>query len=71
MIDFLRANTWCSREEYIWQMTVGQVKLSAFDFSRIEYSKKSQNSDGNNIKINTPEDLKNINDFGVPIINKK
>lgn len=39
MVDFLRSNTWCSREEYLWGMTVGQVKLSSFDFSHVEYGK--------------------------------
>ncbi len=37
MIDFLRANTWCSQEEYKWRMTVPQVRLASMDFTHIEY----------------------------------
>lgn len=37
MCDFLKANPWCSREEYLWGMTVPQVKLASIDFSHTEY----------------------------------
>lgn len=42
MVDFLRSNTWCSRDEYLWGMTVGQVRLSSFDFSHVEYGNKDK-----------------------------
>lgn len=42
MVDFLRSNPWCSREEYMWGMTVGQVRLAAMDFSHIEYENKDK-----------------------------
>lgn len=68
MIDFLRANSWCSKEEYMWQMTVGQVKLSGLDFSHVEYLKENEKR---TTTINGAEDLIAMNDLGVPIINKK
>lgn len=37
MCDFLRANPWCSRHEYLWDMTIAQVKLASIDFSHNEY----------------------------------
>lgn len=75
MIDFLRANTWCSQEEYKWGMTVPQIRLASMDFSHIEYlSDKEKNKRlksarlKNAKKINGAEDLRLLNDFGVPII---
>lgn len=67
MVDFLRANPWCSREEYLWQMTVGQVRLASFDFSHVEYIDKDK---AKVKRIGGTKDLKNLNDLGIPIINK-
>lgn len=68
MIDFLRANPWCSREEYMWEMTIPQIKLASIDFSHVEYlsDKKDKNNMGK--VINSGDDLKNMNDLGIPII---
>ena len=71
MIDFLRTNTWCSQEEYKWQMTVPQVRLASMDFTHIEYlsDNEKQNRSLQNAKvINGVEDLKNLNDLGIPIL---
>lgn len=37
MCDFLKANPWCSRDEYLWGMTIPQVKLASIDFTHTEY----------------------------------
>ena len=70
MIDFLRANTWCSQEEYKWQMTVPQVRLASMDFTHIEYlsDKEKKNKAKNATVINGAEDFKNLNDLGIPIL---
>ncbi len=75
MIDFLRANTWCSQEEYKWQMTVPQVRLASMDFTHIEYlsdkeekDNKKKNKKKNTTVINGAEDFKNLNDLGIPIL---
>ncbi len=71
MIDFLRANTWCSQEEYKWGMSVPQVRLAGMDFTRIEYltEKERQDIGDNNAEtVNDGDDLKNLNDLGIPII---
>lgn len=65
MVDFLRSNPWCSREEYLWEMTVGQVRLASLDFSHVEY-KKEKNKPVKR-KIRGAEDLKGLNDLGVGI----
>lgn len=73
MVDFLRANTWCSQEEYKWGMTVPQVRLASMDFSHIEYlteKEKSKNKKSlkNAKEINGAKDLRMLNDLGVPVI---
>lgn len=71
MIDFLRANTWCSQEEYKWRMTVPQVRLASMDFTHIEYLSDNEKQNGslqNATVINGVEDLKNLNDLGIPIL---
>ena len=74
MIDFLRANTWCSQEEYKWRMTVPQVRLASMDFTHIEYlsDEEKKNKQNKNLKNATVLDSSygstNLNDLGIPII---
>ena len=74
MIDFLRANTWCSQEEYKWRMTVPQVRLASMDFTHIEYlsDEEKKNQQNKNLKnatvLDSSDGCTNINDLGRPII---
>jgi hypothetical protein len=74
MIDFLRANTWCSQEQYKWHMTVPQVRLAGMDFSHVEYlSDKEQARQKGNANAIVLDDGKGsdigfLNDLGIPII---
>ena len=72
MIDFLRANTWCSQEEYKWRMTVPQVRLAGMDFSHVEYlSEKEKSKRNDNAFVLDGEnggDMGLLNDLGIPII---
>lgn len=68
MVDFLRANTWCSREEYLWQMTVPQVRLASMDFSHVEYLSDDEKKRMKNKGVSLGHPGLN-NDLGVPIIN--
>ena len=74
MIDFLRANTWCSQEEYKWRMTVPQVRLASMDFTHIEYlsDEEKKNKQNKNLKNATVLDSSvgctNINGLRLAII---
>lgn len=68
MVDFLRANPWCSREEYMWGMTVAQVRLASLDFSHMANGSAPGKDDGHTIRIETADDLKRLNEFGIPMI---
>lgn len=64
MVDFLRSNPWCSMDEYLWRMTVGQVRLASFDFSHVEYLHDNKKKVK---RIGAADDLKGFNDLGLPI----
>lgn len=74
MIDFLRANPWCSREEYTWGMSMPQIELASVDFSHVEYlkTKEEKEREKRNIKIMGGDDIKRMvalrNDLGIPVI---
>lgn len=74
MVDFLRENTWCSPEQYKWELTVAQVQLMSYDFTHIEYLDRDKvngkGGKGNTVTINGIEDLNNMSDLGIPIISK-
>lgn len=70
MVDFLRANPYVTREEYMWEWTIPQIRLASYDFTHVKYlSEKEVKKKNTTTKtINSAEDL--INDLGFPIFNK-
>lgn len=42
MIDFLKANPYVTRDEYLWSWSVPQVQLAMFDNTHIEYLSEEQ-----------------------------
>lgn len=74
MVDFLRENTWCSPEQYKWELTVAQVRLMSYDFTHIEYldkdkaGKGGKGGSGNTVTIGSVDDLENLTDLGIPMI---
>ena len=73
MIDFLRANPYVSREEYLWKWTIPQVKLASLDYSHVEYlteeQAKVEKNRKNAVHIDNVMDL--VNDLGIPVFNTK
>lgn len=71
MVDFLRENTWCSPEQYKWELTVAQVRLMSYDFTHIEHLDRDKaGKGGNTMTVNSIDDLKNMTDLGIPMISK-
>lgn len=70
MTDFLKSNPSVTREEYMWQWTVPQVKLSMYDYTHVEYHSEEEIKKNKSVKtINSAEDL--MNDLGFPIFKAK
>ena len=69
MVDFLRANPYVTREEYMWELTVPQAMLARYDYTHIEYlSEEEAKAVKNASKVKSydnPKDL--VNDLGIPI----
>ncbi|MDE5987240.1 MAG: hypothetical protein K2H16_08200 [Prevotella sp.] len=71
MVDFLRENTWCSPEQYKWELTIAQVRLMSYDFTHIEYLDDAKVSKGGStMTVNSIDDLKNMTDLGIPMISR-
>ena len=77
MIDFLRSNPWCSKEEYMWDMSVAQIKLASYDFSHVEYlndkaaKEAEDNKNFKTIVLSDDDSASLLNDLGKPIVNSK
>ena len=65
MVDFLRANAWCSREEYLWVLSVGQIRLASCDYTHVEYFDEKDN----NQSAGSAADLLMRSDVGTSILN--
>ena len=68
MTDFLRQNPFVSKEAYLWEWTIPQMKLSSFDYTHVLYMSEEEAKKRKAKHINTAEDL--MNDLGIPIFDK-
>lgn len=72
MVDFLKQNPFVTREEYMWEWTIPQIRLASYDFTHVKYLSEEETKNKKNKTvtktINSAEDL--INDLGFPIFNK-
>lgn len=66
MIDFLKAFPFVTKEQYMWEWTVPQIKLASSDNTHVRYlsekqaeMRKAKRYDGNE-----------YNDLGIPIFGK-
>lgn len=65
MVDFLKANPYVTREEYMWEWSVPQIKLASFDFTHVKYlSEDEAKNKKNEVTYGNPQDL--VNDLGIP-----
>lgn len=67
MVDFLKQNPYVTREEYMWEWTIPQIRLASYDFTHVRYlSEEEAESKKKNEKVyEDPKDF--VNDLGIPI----
>lgn len=69
MVDFLKQNPYVTREEYMWEWTIPQIRLASYDFTHVRYLSEEEAKaakKANNVKsYDNPQDL--VNDLGIPI----
>lgn len=75
MVDFLRANPYVSRDEYMWKWTIPQIKIASVDFTHVKYLSEKEVEH----RKRSPKNIKNaknvfgngstmLNDLGIPIL---
>lgn len=57
MIDFLKANPYVTREEYLWKWTIPQIRLASYDFTHVRYLSEKESENKNAQSFDNPEDL--------------
>ena len=69
MVDFLKNNPYVSREQYMWEWTVPQIRLAIYDYTHVNYLSEEEAKavkKAKNVKsYDNPQDL--VNDLGIPI----
>lgn len=66
MVDFLKANPYVSRDEYMWKWTVPQIRLASYDFTHVRYLSEEE-AKMKNAKVYDLDDEVIKNDLGIPI----
>lgn len=72
MIDFLKANPSVTKEAYLWEWTVPQIKLASYDTTHIEYLTEEQaeaeKKRRNSVRVDNVMGF--MTDLGIPVFNK-
>lgn len=70
MIDFLNQRPYVTREEYMWQWTIPQIRLASVDYSHIEHLSEEEakriKAKKNEVKYEDPKAFASA--LGIPII---
>ena len=69
MVDFLRNNPYVSREQYMWEWTIPQIRLASFDYTHVLYFSAEEAKERKRYKhMKTYDDPSGlVNDLGIPI----
>lgn len=65
MVDFLKNNPYVSREQYMWEWTVPQIRLASYDYTHVNYLSEKEVENKTVKKYDNPDTL--MNDLGIPI----
>lgn len=66
MVDFLKQNPYVTRDEYMWDWSVPQIKLASYDFTHVRYLSEEE-AKMRNAKVCDLDDGNIKNDLGIPI----
>lgn len=66
MVDFLKQNPYVTREEYVWEWTIPQIRLAAYDFTHVKYLSEEE-AKMKKAKVCDLEQNVLKNDLGIPI----
>ena len=60
MMDFLKANPHVTREQYLWNWTIPQIRLASFDSTHIEYTNKKDAKNGGSYKVDKVDSIEKV-----------
>lgn len=71
MVDFLKNNPYVTREQYVWEWSIPQIKLASYDYTHIVYlseeeAKRKRNA-AKTVYYDNPADF--VKNFNIPTIN--
>ena len=68
MVDFLKNNPYVSKEQYMWEWTIPQIRLASYDYTHVNYlsedEAKRKKVALKTITYDNPNDL--VKDLGIP-----
>jgi hypothetical protein len=67
MMDFLQKNVSVTREQYLWEWSVPQIKLASYDFTHVTYTSNKHKA----TTYDTLGDFMNANNINVLENNNK
>lgn len=67
MTDYLKANPFISRNEYLWELSIPYIMISSYDTTHIEYLSEEQ-AEKNKEENSTGGFEDTIRGLGIPII---
>ena len=70
MVDFLKANTFMSMEDYLWKYSIPMIKIMGMDNSHVNYlsEKQAENRKFKTVDMNGKSVEELNNDLGTKII---
>lgn len=57
MTDFLKANPYYTKEQYMWELTIPQIRLASYDFTHVRYLSEKEAANKNAKGYDTPEEF--------------
>lgn len=66
MVDFLKNNPYVTRDEYMWEWSIPQIRLASYDFTHVRYLSEEE-AKMNKAKVCDLEEVGMKNDLGIPI----
>lgn len=68
MMDFLKAFPSVTKEQYMWEWTVPQIRLASADNTHVVYLTEKQTEMRKTKKYNS-SNIEELSDLGIPIFN--
>lgn len=66
MMDFMKENPSVTKEAYMWEWTIPQIKIASSDKTHVRYLTEKE-SEARKAKRYSSENISELSDLGIPI----